>query len=118
MFFLNSSVRTCLAFARPSVPSSRSFASDEILSKNDADLLYAGVVVRGMLSFLFGAVLAVPSASPTVSVVESSDPTTGGDPDAIASLIRSSLLNLAFADSKSKSDLGISIFFDGPPPRG
>lgn len=33
-----------------------------------------------------------------------------GEPDAMASLIRSSLLNLALADSKSKSEDGISIF--------
>jgi hypothetical protein len=73
-----------------------------MLSKKDVDLLYACVAeIPGRLSFLpspFAVVgagaLSVPSAVvPGVSPI--------GEPEAMASLMRSSLLNLAFADSKS-----------------
>ena len=73
-----------------------------MLSKNDEDLLYACVAelfVR--LSFLPSpfAVVGVGAPSGLSMVLPGVSPI--GEPEAIASLIMSSLLNLAFADSKS-----------------
>lgn len=71
-----------------------------MLSKKDVDLLYPAPAVD-RLSFLFGVTPEVVLASAVSVAAFSSDSPIGGDPEAIASLIRSSLLNLAFADSKS-----------------
>jgi hypothetical protein len=69
-----------------------------MLSKNELDLLYASVAMGGRLSFLFSPFVA---ASIAPFIIPSSPGSAIGDPDAIASFIISSLLNLAFADSKS-----------------
>jgi hypothetical protein len=66
-------------------------ASLDILSKNEADLLYP-----------------VEGAADSVGDVASGVFSPTGDP-AIASLTKSSLLNLALADSKSKSVVGTSF---------
>ena len=101
MFLLYSSPLTARP-PRAALPSSRSFASLEMLSKKDDFLSYACSDEMGRLSFREtplvngSAVSAVPLREVGVSEVSAI-----GDPVAMASLIMSSLLNLAFAVSKS-----------------
>jgi hypothetical protein len=73
-----------------------------MLSKNDVDLLYACVAVMpGRLSFLPSPFVVAGVDAPSGPLIVLAGVSPSGDPDAIASLIRSSLLNLALADSKS-----------------
>ena len=100
MFFFISSPR------HPDLPpcawlSSLSFSSELILSKKELDLLYDALapVADERLSFLAVPLLVVFSTVPFAS--GSDKPSAMGEPDAMASLMRSSLLNFAFAVSKS-----------------
>ena len=73
-----------------------------MLSKNDEDLLYACVaVVCERLSFLLSLFTVAGVGAPLAPSVVLSAVSSVGEPDAKASLIMSSLLNLAFANSKS-----------------
>src|SRR3569833_153046 len=82
--------------------SALSLDSLEMLSKNDRDLLYASA----------GTAVLVLSLAPSRDPLGASP---SGEP-AMASLTRSSLLNFALADSKSKSAAGTSTL-PGRPPR-
>ena len=79
--------------------SSLSLSSLEMLSKKE---LLSYMDPLGITTSSF----SLDRAS-TVGAVEASP---SGDPEAIASLIRSCLLNFAFEDAKSKSVVGTSIF--------
>jgi len=117
-FFLRSSL---LNSCPPSLrDSSRSFSSDEILSKKLVLLLYeaaAGMITSPFSDSAGLSTSSVPFAAwPLVAVLEvggAAMSPPSGEPDAMASLARSCLLNFAFADSKSKSVAGTSIFSTG-----
>ena len=73
-----------------------------MLSKKDDDLLYAFALPADPEGMLLFRLTEDPFARPSVaSDVEAGGVSPMGDEEAMASFTRSSLLNLAFADSKS-----------------
>lgn len=120
---------------RPAPPSSRSFSSDEMLSKKEVALLYVAVALAPLAAGMTtsasdadteagvpllvlvpvaGPDAAVPLMGPWVAAVdreEGGGAGPSGEPVAVASFARSCLLNLALEEAKSKSVLGTSTAF-------